>query len=260
MKFRNVLLFVFGILFFQNSSVYSQESPDDLNLIVVREDRVNPSLSSEYELFLAQAKAYLEENKINNFNYFTLMQDNYMFRHVVPIKSLSEIDNTTHGNLSEKLNDPELDLILDLMNTSIISTKQIVLKYQPNLSYIPAGNSWSETGNYRKWGYYYFYPGTEDEIEKILKSWKQLYENKGAEMGFRVFTSILGEEKPLYIFTTWGENPLKYQENLNKISKQLGDEGVALWVKMMEYVRETKNVEGWFLPQYSHTPGIKYAE
>ena len=47
---------------------------------------------------------------------------------------------------------------------------------------------------------------------------------------------------------------------MNELSNLLGDDGATLWLKMMDYVRETKTVEGWFLPQYSFAPGMKFAE
>lgn len=260
MKINNVLYIVFTVLLLHNTTGYSQISNDNLDLIVVREDKVIPSMSSDYEFFLADIKSFLEDKNIKDFNYFTLMQDEYMFRHITPIKSLKEIDKNSNKSLAKKLNDPELDLILELMNETIISTKHIVLKFQPNLSFIPRGDSWSTGNTYRKWSYFYFYPGSEKEVEKLLASWKELYKKKDAKMGFRVFTNFIGEEKPLYIFTTWGENPVKYHENMNELSNVLGDDGAALWLKMMDYVRETKTVEGWFLPQYSFAPGMKFAE
>lgn len=260
MKIKNILYIVFAVLLIQNTTMYSQVSEDDWDLILVREDKVIPSMANDYELFLADIKSYLEEKKVKDFNYFTLMQDEYMFRHVTPIKSLKEIQNSSQSFLAKKMNDPELDLILNLMNETIVSTKHTILKYQPNLSFIPEGNSWSVGNSYRKWSYLYFYPGSETEINTILASWKDLYEKKAAKMGFRVFTSFIGEEKPLYIFSTWGESPLKYHENMDALATLLGEDGAILWLKMMEYVRDTKTVEGWFLPQYSFAPDVKFAE
>jgi len=110
---------------------------------------------------------------------------------------------------------------------------------------------------YRKWNYYNFKTGKDEEVEAIPWSWKNLYEKKGVEMGFRVFPSFLGMEQPLYILATWAEDPLDYHTNLQKTSGLLGEEGAALWSKMMEYAEEVKVVEGWYLPQYSFAPDME---
>jgi hypothetical protein len=75
-----------------------------------------------------------------------------------------------------------------------------------------------------------------------------------------VFSGFLGVEQPMYLLTTWAENPLDYHENLQKTSGILGEEGAALWVALMEYAQEIKTIEGWLLPQYSFAPGLELAK
>jgi hypothetical protein len=93
----------------------------------------------------------------------------------------------------------------------------------------------------------------------ILAAWKQLYQKKKINKGFRVFSGFLGVDQPLYILTTWAKDPSDYHANLENISGMLGENGIALWNKMMQHVRATETVEGWFLPQYSYAPGMKLA-
>jgi hypothetical protein len=256
MKISRIVYVIVTVLLLQNNYTYSQFLDDNIDLLVIREDIVEPSMSNDYELFLADIKSYLEDKKVKNFNFFTHVQDDYVFSYITPIKNLHEIDNNSYGALAKQMQDPELNLMLDLMNETLDSYRHYIIKYQPSLSYVPENTSWGEN-TYRKWNYYYFYPGTEAEVESILTSWKNLYESKNAKMGFRVFTSFLGEEKPLYILTTWGKNPLDYQNNLEDLLSVLGEDGAALWLNMMQYVRGTKTVEGWYLPQYSFAPDFK---
>ena len=134
------------------------------------------------------------------------------------------------------------------------------MQYRPELSYVPEGDDWGEGSPYRKWSYYHFQPGSEEEVEQVLASWKQMYQAKGIKTGYRVFAGFLGIEQPTYLLTNWAEDPLDYHENLQQVSEQMGEEGAALWAKMMEYVREATTVEGWYLAQYSYAPDMKMAE
>ena len=258
-KIRNMLIIVILTLV-SNSFVFAQLSESNLNLLLIREDNVIPSQTSIYEAALADLKAILISVNDKNINYFCHMQDDFNFTHIIPVKSLEDIDNLKIDRVVERLGKPELNLVYDEICSSIESTRYYMVKYCPDLSYIPQSENWLEKSQYRKWTFCYLYPGTQDEVKKILSAWKVLYAEKGVESGFRVFEGFMGTEQPLIILTNWAENPSKHQEKLNKAMEKLGNEGTALWLATMENVRELKVVEGWFLPQYSYTSGQGFAE
>ncbi len=247
-------------LFILMSNAFGQSMDENWNLMLIREDKVSPSMTDEYEMSLADLKNFLTDNQVQDFNYFTHIQDNYEFTHVVPLKSLDELNEGTREALTKKVNKPELNLIMDYFDLSIESYKHYIVQYKPELSYVPSSQQWDEGNTYRKWHYYYFYPGSESKVEELLASYKHLYETKNVEMGFRVFAGFIGIERPVYILTTWNKSPLDYHQDLEKASEMLGDDGALLWSKLMQLVNEAKLVEGWYLPQYSYAPGMKLAE
>ena len=257
-SFKNYFSTLFMFVFLSNA--FGQTMDENLNLLLVREDKVSPSMSVDYEMSLTDLKNFLTENNVQNFNYFTHLQDDYRFTHIVPIDDMDNLRDGTREALKNKINKPELDIILDYFDLSVESYYQYIIQYQPNLSYVTTAENWQENNPYRKWNFYYFFPGNETEVEELLAAYKYLYGKKKVSMGFRIFTGLIGTSKPLYILTTWGESPIDYHENLEKASKLLGEEGAILWTKLMALVRETKTVEGWFLPQYSYAPGMKMAE
>lgn len=260
MKFLNICkVTILGILL-NSVSLFGQAPQDNWDLMLIREDKVYPSLTNDYEISLLDLKSFLDENNVEGFNYFAHLQDNFTYSHVTPIKELKDLNEGTKAYFAKKVNNPDLDIILDNLSNTISSFNYYVVQYKPELSYVPKGSNWTDKNQYRKWHYYYFYPGTTIAVDEVLAAYKQLYADKKIEMGFRVFTGFLGVEQPLYILTTWGENPLEFQKNLAKASGLVGEEGTALWELLMGYVQETKTIEGWFLPQYSFAPGIKLAE
>lgn len=246
-------------LLFQSSSMIGQTSDEDWDLLLVREDNVIPSLTDEYEKSLADLRDILTEKDEKKYFYFTHLQDNYQFTHITPIKGLEELDKGIHNFVAKRLKDVELNLVLDYMNSNIDSYKYYVVQYQAELSYVPDGDDWGNK-SYRKWSYIQFIPGTEKDVEEIFSSWKHLYEEKGIETGFRIFSGFLGIEQPTYILTTWSSDPLNYHIELDKVSTALGEEGALLWSKMMDYALDITVVEGWYLPQYSYAPGKEMAK
>lgn len=252
------LVIVFSLL--PSTGTLCQISDQKWDLMLIREDRVYPSMTDEYEMTLMDMKEFLTSKNVTGFNYFTHMQDDYMFTHVTPIDHFKDLGKGIHSLMAKEVKDPELDLILDYLEDAIEFYRYYIVQYRPEFSYIPEGDDWGTGSPYRKWSYYYFQPGTEKEVEAVLASWKYLYEEKGIKSGFRVFSGFLGVEQPLYILTTWAENPLDYHEKLQNTSGLLGEEGAVLWDKMIGFVNQAAAIEGWFLPKYSYAPGLKMAE
>lgn len=244
-----LMLFIVGV-----EATVAQVSDKDWKYLMVREDAVKPSRSIEYEASLTDLKTFLTENKVKNVNYTTQLQDNYSYTHVTPIKSMDDIDGGLEAFIKGKERSAEFDLIWGDLNESIESYSYYVVKYEPEMSYVPDGKVWLEDAPYRRWNYLYFEPGTEKLAENILLAWKNIYQDKKVKSGFRVFKGVIGLDQPVIMFTTWSESPLAYQEELQESIDLLDEQGSILWVAMMELVRTVETIEGWYLPQYSFTP------
>ena len=254
------MLIIAALILLPGTFVFSQLSDEKWDLMLIREDQVYPSMTDDYEMSLMDLKNFLTEKNVKGFNYFTHLQDNYIFSHVTPINHFKDLGKGIQSFMAKEVNDPELDLILDYLNDAIEFYRYYIVQYRPELSYVPAGDDWGTGSPYRKWSYYYFQPGSEEEVEAVLSAWKNLYEDKGIKSGFRVFSGFLGVEQPLYMLTTWAEDPLDYHTKLQDAAALLGEEGAELWEKLIGNVNGASAVEGWFLPQYSYAPGLEMAQ
>jgi hypothetical protein len=134
------------------------------------------------------------------------------------------------------------------------SSHSYVVKYDENNSYVPDEESWLDGMPYRKWNYYYFNPGTEQEVDKILAAWKFLYEENNIESGYRIYRAVLGIEQSAVIFTSWAENPVEHHQNLEYNMGKFGDEGSALLISMLELANKIETIEGYFVSEYSYKP------
>jgi len=191
---------------------------------------------------------------VKHVNYMTQLQDNYRYSHVSVLKDMDDINGGLKAFIKGDEKSAEFDLIWCDLNQTIESYSYYVVKYEADLSYVPDGKVWLEDAPYRKWNYLYLEPGTEKDADDILLAWKNLYQNKGVENGFRVFKGVVGLEQPVLLLTTWAESPLDYQINLQENMELLDEDGAILWMAMMELVRKVETIEGWYLPQYSFIP------
>lgn len=248
------MLLVF-LAFLPNATLLmAQSNASEWDYIYVREDIVKPSLTAAYEASLSDLKVVLTDGKVGDFSYYTHLQDNYHFVHITPLNSLKDIEKGMIKLLSGKVKMDEFNLVWADLTATLAASRNYVLQYHSELSYDPDNIYWGENTPYRRWNYLFLAPGFENNMEKLLKAWKTLYAQKKVTSGFRIFSGVVGVEHPLYIFTTWAEDPLDFQNDLAEATKLLGDEGAALWAETMTYVRDVETVEGWFLPQYSYIP------
>jgi hypothetical protein len=252
MKKINQIILV--LLFIGLNSTYAQVSDSEWNYMLIREDVVKPSMTTNYEASLTDLTQFFIENKANDVNYITNLQDNYHYMHVSKLSSLDDIHKGIKTYINGDKASDEIKLIWSDLNESIDHYRSYVMKYEPKLSYVIDHDFWLEDRPYRRWNYYYFQSGTEKQVDQILAAWKNLYKNKGVSQGFRVFKGVIGIEQPVVLFITWSDSPLNYQINLQESIKLLGEDGPILWMAMMELVRKVETIEGWYLPQYSYIP------
>ena len=259
MKPKSILIIGIFLLMLSSACVDAQQTDNQWQFMLVREDKVKPSSLIDYENGLFDMKSFLEENKVEDFFYFTHLREDYTFMHITTIDQLSDLNKGIFEYVKQKVNKPEFELIWSDITASIDSYRYYLIKYSHDLSYVPETNDWEIGLPFRKWNYYYFKPGTDKEVKAVLAAWRQLYKDSGIKNGFRVFAGSIGLEQPLFVFATWAEDPQGLQINLQENMKLLGDRGAALNAKMLEYVERVESYEGWYLPQYSYNTGQKLA-
>ena len=260
MKSKNIFIIGAFLLVLSSSCVEAQKPASGWDIMLVREDKVKPSLLNDYENGLFDMKSFLEENKVEDFFYFTHLRDDYTFLHMSKVDNLGDLEQGIFEYVKNKINKPEFELIWSDVTASIDSYRYYMVKYSHDLSFVPETGDWEIDLPFRKWNYYYFKPGTEDEVETIMSAWRQLYKDNGVKNGYRIFKGSIGLEQPLYVFSTWAEDPQELQIDLQENMKILGERGAALNAKMLEYVEKVETYEGWYLPQYSYNTGKKLAD
>jgi hypothetical protein len=250
MRNNQSLLILF--LISSTSLLCAQDNASEWDYIFVREDIVKPFMTVQYEAAIADLKIIFTEEVVSDYSHYTHLQDNYHFIHMTPLNKLEDVEKGTVEYLAKQVDKDKFNLIWSDLAATIQSSRNYILQYRADLSYVPKEIYWGKNEPYRRWNYYNFTPGSEKEVEGLIQAWKSLYEKKNIKSGFRIFSGVIGIENPLYIFTTWAEDPYDYQENLVNTIEMLGDEGAALWDETMRYVRDVETIEGWFLPQYSY--------
>ena len=223
-------------------------------LLLVREDIVEPSNAADYETALLNLTDFLRSNSIKDVNYVTTINDNFHYIHFSKIKDLNEIEGGMRAFINRKKDEAGFNLAWEDLAAAMNSYHYYVVKYLPEYSYVKDGNLWLEESPFRRWNMFYFKPGSEQEVEKLLGAWKALYENKGIESGYRVFMGVLGLDQPVVIMANWAKSPLELQQQIEHNVETLGDDGSALLLAMLDLANYIETVDGYYIPEFSYSP------
>jgi hypothetical protein len=251
---KNVVIIVVCVFAFGMQTCQSQTADENMELLIIREDKVRLSMAETYELALLDLSSFLDEQNEKNIHYLTHVLDNYLYTRISPIKELADYEDGIQEYIEGKKQSGEFNFIWGVMMETLVSYRSYVVGFDKEYSYLPEGSTWLEGQPYRKWNYYYFSPGTKKEVDKILAAWKALYEKNDIKTGYMIYRGMLGIDQPLVIFTSWAKNPLEHHQEVDANSKLLGEEGSALLLGMLELANRVETTEGYFVPEFSYQP------
>ena len=142
MKRKYILLII--ILLCGVEMTFAQLSDKDWNYLVIREDVVKPSMTTDYEASLSDLSGFLTDNKVHGVHYITQLQDNLHYTHITSVKKMDEFDDGLRAYIRGEKNNAEFDLIWSDLNETIDSYGYYVVQYLPELSYVPDEDVWFE--------------------------------------------------------------------------------------------------------------------
>jgi hypothetical protein len=81
-----------------------------------------------------------------------------------------------------------------------------------------------------------------------------LYESKGIEHGYSIFTAGLGHYGPVLVVHSWAASETVHAAANEDTMVKLGEERMELLRKTMPLVQKQDVKRGMFMPDHSYTP------
>lgn len=237
------------ILAFSLNLVYAQDN--DTQLYMIHEDLVIPAQFNQYMETTSALKQAMEENNVTTMGFSTFWLDDNTWWFTRPIPNYAALDENPMQELFDKMGEEETMALLSKFNGTYHQHRNFVAVHHPSLSYKPEGSQ--EPGNnYREWMYLYYDDKDQEAMMEVMKEWKALYESKGIEHGYSVFTAGLGHYGPVLVVHTWAESETAHAEAGEDSMAKLGDERMELLGKTMPLIQKQESKRGWYMPDHSY--------
>jgi hypothetical protein len=239
------------ILAFTLNLATAQES--DTQLYLIHEDIVIPAQFFKYIETTSALKQAMEENNVATMGFSTFRLDDNTWWFTRPISNYAELDGNPMKELFDKMGEEEAMALFSKYNGTYHEHRSFVAVYHPSLSYNPEGSQ--EPGNnYRQWMYLYYDDTDQEAMIEVMKEWKALYESKGIERGYSLFTEGLGHYGPVVVVHTWAESEAAHAAADEDTMVKLGDERMELLNKTIPLVQKQDIRRGMFMPDHSYIP------
>jgi hypothetical protein len=236
---------------FSFNLVYAQDS--DTQLYMIHEDLVIPAQVFKYMETTSALKQAMEDNNVATMGFSTFRLDDNTWWLTRPIPNYAVFDNYQMKELFDKMGEEEAMALLSKFNGTYHEHRNFVAVFHPSLSYKPEGAQ--EPGNnYREWMYLYYDDKDQEAMIEVMKEWKALYEAKGIDHGYSIFTAGLGHYGPVLVVHSWAESEAMYAAASEDTMTKLGDERMELLRKTMPLVQKQDVKRGMFMPDHSYTP------
>jgi len=230
---------------------YAQDG--DTQMFLIHEDLVIPAQSFKYMETTGKLKQAMVDNNIATmgFNTFWLNDNTWWF--VRPIQSYAELDEPPMKELFDKMGEDNAGALFSGFNGTYHEHRNFVAVFHPSLSYKPEGLQ--EPGNnYREWMYLYYDDTDQEAMIDVMKEWKALYESKGIEHGYTVYTAGFGHYGPVIVIHTWAENEVSHAQAGEDSMAKLGEERMELLGKTMPLIQKQETKRGMFMQDHSYMP------
>ena len=217
-------------------------------MFAVFHDEVNPAMNGTYRDALKKLRAACDQTK-SPFYWTSVSFDDNSYSHLIPIKSLADLEKNMMSDLEQKLGKDALKGIFAEFDKCVVKSTSYAITSVPSMSYLsPAAGE-----SFRDVLFWYPIPGKDEEAEKIIQEWLKLYQSKNAPSGVLTYKAVFGGE-PGYAFVSWGKNPLDLATKDQKNNELFGEAAGKLWERTLAITHHYKNIRGWLMPDHSNMP------
>ena len=215
---------------------------------------------TDYEAVTKEFLALLNEHQITapSFHFTTIAAENLVYAYITPIEGYAAMDKMSEdwAEVERRMGKKWQDL-MRRGSAAIEYAKQWIVEELPALFYVPENRTLKAAGtNFRHYDFYYLHVGKEQEAEQIAQEWKTLYKRKNVPQYYTVYCANMGTELPLYIVGWSAKDATDFRTQRGKSVQLLGEEGKALWERILALVRRFEHKNGYLRPDLSYLPTI----
>ena len=236
-----------------------EEAPPKPRLWAVYTEFVKPTMVAEYEAVGREMVAAMKAAKVESrYTYFTVLQgESFSYIAVTPMESFGDMDliHQEWTQMGEKIGKAVWAELIRRGSEAVVHSSMQVFLERPEISYWPdAPRLDPEEAAFAEYGFHYLLPGMEEEAATIAGEYADLYRKKNLSESFRVFQALTGENLPLLVVATYGEDEADWTAAGAKVNEALGEEGLVLQQRAMQVIRNYESKQRRLREDLSYLP------
>ncbi|MCM4158173.1 hypothetical protein [Gramella sp. AN32] len=251
-RFKLVNVLVLCILL--TTGMTAQESKNQMFL--VHEDYVRPGMSQEHEKVDTELKkAVLANGMEAKLNWLTVVNEEGLYRYLVPMQNYAMLDNDPFEELQKKMGKEKFDAMMNKYKDNYSQHGDYFIHLDNDLSYMPDGISQTQTGkNYRNLIVFTPKIGMATEFRDQAKKIKEIFSAKGSKMHYRVYNSGIGVMPGYFMVAISASNQTEMDSMSEANNKLLGEEFANAYTALIKMCDKVKTERAWIREDLSILP------
>lgn len=255
----SVLLLVGILVSLVTSPTLTQAQEQKTQLYLLFEVKVKSTMVKEHGDIIKEMVA--KDIKYNlGYTYYTYYDNHLHTYFSIPLENYGDLDNylAAWNKVGEKWGMDKTQDLHQRFSETYESMETAFYLYRPGLSYNPENPRLkSEEIKMGFWDILYVKPDKEKEIEDLFKEFIALCKSKNISEKIRVFAGDIGTDMSVYLGIVYAKDPAGFYHNNRKMWDALGEEGAALYQKVIPLLRKRESRIVWYSPNHSYIPEKK---
>lgn len=250
---KNIWIIVLSIMLSASISMAQNETKNQAYLI--HEDRVKPSMVSEYEKISKDLVAECTKYNIQETSWLTVAQNDNTYLYVTPIEKFAELDANVFATLGEKMGNDNMNKLFSRFNSCYDEHGDYIVYLNKDLSYMPGGITQVTEGKpYRLFYYNYVTPDTSKKFVSVLKKIKDVFAKSNSKLFYRVYSTGFGVMGTYYMVVISAANAEEMAKSSGENWELTKDQFQPLLTELNKYIWKTDEKRGWIRSDLSYTP------
>lgn len=252
MKTTSLLPLFVALFSLQTTNLIAQATNEN-QAFWVHEDKVKPSMLTEYEAVTKDFIAACKEHGLKDASFTTASLDDGTYLSISPVTKMADLDKNPLAPLAEKMGEEKFGQIFTRFNKCYDSHRDYIVHLISEMSYMPNGLTTNTPGKeYRKWHFLHVTPENVVNLRNKMLEIKELYEKKESKEHFRVYRNGFGSDGDYYLVVISAKDAQSYAQTSDETERVLGKEGEKLFDEMMKYVHKYESKTGRMRPDLAY--------
>jgi hypothetical protein len=250
------LSLILAVLMVGLAAVAMAAEEPEAERVVIEGVKVHPGQYLAYQEAVKGFLPILAEHDYPQY-FYAFEGEDMTFYFSSPVEDLAEVSRNWDAwpDFMEKVGADKLEPHFEAFTGTFEYAQHALWRHRPDLSYRPDEPRWDPMENrFRFWGVIYVRGGMEKQFETTFKKFVDLFTEKEVDWSWATYVGEFGTEMPVYVYSEVGPGPGEFWTEAKKVGKPLEEESKAIWMEMLDTVRDVEFIRTTFRPDMSWMP------